>query len=133
MGVVAFLSVTVPRLVPAPFSDSGEGTATDTAVPLLLIAAILQFFDCAQHIGVVMLRGLDDTRGGFGVTVVGHWLLGLLTGLATTAVLLLRRFKRACGPPELRSRPRHHVMGAAQASSRVRPSQSEELRAPGRA
>jgi MATE family multidrug resistance protein len=64
---------------------------------------------------MVLLRGLDDTRGRFRVTVVGHWLvglpvgallglaaglntsgvrLGLLTGLATTAVLLLRRFNR---------------------------------------
>lgn len=115
MGVVAVLSVTVPRLVSAPFSDSGEETATDTAVALLLIAAVLQFFDCAQNIGVVLLRGLDDTRGRFRVTIVGHWLvglpvsallglaaglntfgvrLGLLTGLATTAVLLLRRFNR---------------------------------------
>ncbi|MFF7638972.1 hypothetical protein [Streptomyces canus] len=109
------LSVTVPRLVPAPFSDSGEGTATDTAVPLLLIAAVLQFFDCAQHIGwsccaasttpgadsgspssvtgwpacpSATLLGLAAGLNTFGVR------LGLLTGLATTAVLLLGRFNR---------------------------------------
>ncbi|WP_406430497.1 hypothetical protein [Streptomyces sp. NBC_00631] len=59
------------------------------------------------------MLGLDDTKGGFRVTLVRYWLvglpaavllgfvadldilgiwLGLLTGLATTATLLLRRF-----------------------------------------
>ena len=78
-----------------------------------MVAAVLQFFDCAQNIGVGLLRGLDDTKSGFRITLVGYWLvglpaawllglpaglghlgiwLGLLTGLATTAVLLLRRY-----------------------------------------
>ncbi|WP_319767845.1 hypothetical protein [Streptomyces europaeiscabiei] len=79
----------------------------------------MQFFDCAQNIDVGLLRGLDDTKGGFRVTLVGYWLVGLpaaallgfatgwdtigiwlgrLTGLATTALLLLRRFNRGIRP-----------------------------------
>ncbi|GAA2200148.1 MATE family efflux transporter [Streptomyces bangladeshensis] len=115
MAAVAVVYVTVPRLVLSPFFDTGDASATDIATHLLLVAAVLQFFDCTQNIGVGLLRGLDDTKGGFRVTLVGYWLiglpaaallgpaagldtlgvwLGLLTGLAATAVLLLRRFHR---------------------------------------
>ncbi|WP_037671104.1 MATE family efflux transporter [Streptomyces griseus] len=118
MAVVALAYVSVPRLVLAPFFDSDDRSAADTASKLLIVAAVLQFFDCAQNIGVGLLRGLDDTKGGFRVTLVGYWLvglpaaallgfaagwdtvgiwLGLVTGLATTAVLLLRRFNRGVG------------------------------------
>ncbi|SOD91195.1 MATE family efflux transporter [Streptomyces sp. Ag109_G2-15] len=126
MAVVALVYVTVPRLVLAPFFDTGDSAATDIAVHLLLVAAVLQFFDCTQNIGVGLLRGLDDTKGGFRVTLVGYWLvglptaallglgtgldtlgiwLGLLTGLAATAVLLLRRFNRGVGRLEATSAP----------------------------
>ncbi|MEH0638348.1 MATE family efflux transporter [Streptomyces bottropensis] len=115
MAVVALLYVALPGLVLAPFFEGESRTATDLATSLLLIAAVMQFFDCAQNIGVGLLRGLDDTKGGFRITLVGYWLvglpaalllgfttgwdttgiwLGLLTGLATTALLLLRRFNR---------------------------------------
>jgi multidrug resistance protein, MATE family len=118
MAVVAVVYLTVPGLVLAPFMGPEEHTARSIATSLLLVAALLQFFDCAQNIGVGLLRGLDDTRGGFRVTLVGYWLiglpaawllgfatvlhtagiwLGLLTGLAATAALLLRRFDRAVG------------------------------------
>lgn len=115
MAVVALVYVAIPGVVLAPFFDGDDQSATDLAAKLLLVAALLQFFDCTQNIGVGLLRGLDDTKGGFRVTLVGYWLvglpaaallgfaagldtlgiwLGLLTGLATTAVLLLRRFAR---------------------------------------
>ncbi|MEU0386143.1 MATE family efflux transporter [Streptomyces chartreusis] len=119
MAVVGVAYLTVPGLVLRPFIDpsTAEGhTATDIATGLLLVAAVLQFFDCAQNIGVGLLRGLDDTKSGFRITLVGYWLiglpaawllghlagletlgvwLGLLTGLAATALLLLRRYGRA--------------------------------------
>ncbi|MET8749605.1 MATE family efflux transporter [Streptomyces sp. NPDC004667] len=118
MAVVGLLYLTVPRLVLAPFLDSGSdaGQASAIAAQLLVVTAFLQFFDCAQNIGVGLLRGLDDTRSGFRITLVGYWAvglpaswilayaldldtlgiwLGLLTGLATTAVLLLRRYSRS--------------------------------------
>ncbi|WP_328874817.1 MATE family efflux transporter [Streptomyces sp. NBC_00287] len=115
MAVVGVVYLAVPELVLRPFLDASS-SAEHIATDLLLVAAVLQFFDCAQNIGVGLLRGLDDTKSGFRITLVGYWLiglpaawlfgelagwdtvgvwLGLLTGLAATAVLLLRRYQRA--------------------------------------
>ncbi|MFE6775210.1 MATE family efflux transporter [Streptomyces sp. NPDC057702] len=129
MTVVALVYLTVPHLVLRPFLDAGsagDARALDIALDLLPVIAVLQFFDCAQNIGVGLLRGLDDTRSGFRITVVGYWLvglpaaallgyiagadtlgvwLGLLVGLATTAVLLLARYHRALGRRERSSPP----------------------------
>ncbi|MFI6727996.1 MATE family efflux transporter [Streptomyces atratus] len=116
MSVVGAVYLTLPQLVLEPFLDSGSADsdrALTIATQLLVVTAFLQFFDCAQNIGVGLLRGLDDTRSGFRITLIGYWAvglpaswllayplgldtpgiwLGLLTGLATTAVLLLRRY-----------------------------------------
>ncbi|MDT3395102.1 MATE family efflux transporter [Streptomyces sp. B1866] len=118
MAVVAVAYAAAPELVLRPFFDAdaaSDHAAMSIATDLLLVAAVLQFFDCTQNIGVGLLRGLDDTKGGFRVTLVGYWLvglpaawlfgrlagwdttgvwLGLLTGLAATALLLLRRYHR---------------------------------------
>ncbi|MFE2867839.1 MATE family efflux transporter [Embleya sp. NPDC059259] len=124
MAAVGVVYLALPHLVLAPFLDSSAGDARTIATRLLVVAAVLQFFDCAQNIGVGLLRGLDDTRTGFRVTLVGYWAiglpasclfafgfggdalglwLGLLAGLAATAALLLRAFtaaldRRAAGP-----------------------------------
>lgn len=116
MAVIAGLYLTVPDLVLGPFLDVSNPTdqaGFTVAASLLLIAAGMQFFDCAQNIGVGLLRGLNDTKSGFRLSLVGYWAvglpaawligwlagagatgawLGLTAGLATTAVLLLRRF-----------------------------------------
>ncbi|MFE4333177.1 MATE family efflux transporter [Streptomyces sp. NPDC056831] len=113
MIVVGILYLTLPELVLAPFLESGSDNALTIAGHLLIVTAFLQFFDCAQNIGVGLLRGLDDTKSGFRITLIGYWAvglpaawllayaldleavgiwLGLLTGLATTAILLLRRY-----------------------------------------
>ncbi|MGW4968883.1 MATE family efflux transporter [Streptomyces albidoflavus] len=113
MTVVGAGYLTLPRLALAPFLEAGSPGALTLATHLLVITAFLQFFDCAQNIGVGLLRGLDDTRSGFRITLVGYWAvglpatwlfahvlrldtvgiwLGLLTGLAVTALLLLRRY-----------------------------------------
>ncbi|SOB81315.1 MATE family efflux transporter [Streptomyces sp. 1331.2] len=115
-ALVGIAYLAVPDLVLRPYFD--PDTATDQqglhiATGLLAVVAVLQFFDCAQNIGVGLLRGLDDTKSGFRITLIGYWLvglpaawllayplggetrglwLGLLIGLATTAVLLLRRY-----------------------------------------
>ncbi|MFF8805609.1 MATE family efflux transporter [Streptomyces omiyaensis] len=115
MAVVGAVYLLVPELVLRPFLSPDETQALAIGADLLLIAAVLQFFDCTQNIGVGLLRGLDDTKGGFHVTLIGYWLiglpaawilgtltgldttgvwLGLLTGLAATALLLLRRYHR---------------------------------------
>ncbi|MFI2074311.1 MATE family efflux transporter [Streptomyces triculaminicus] len=119
MAAVAVVYLTLPHLVLCPFLDAGtagDDKAVSIATQLLLVIAVLQFFDCAQNIGVGLLRGLDDTKSGFRITLIGYWAvglpaawllgyaagldtlgiwLGLLTGLATTAVLLLRRYNTA--------------------------------------
>lgn len=116
MAVVGLLYLTIPKLILAPFLDSGSDQALTIATHLLIVTAFLQFFDCAQNIGVGLLRGLDDTKSGFRITLIGYWAvglpaswllayaldldtlgiwLGLLTGLATTAVLLLRRYSHS--------------------------------------
>ncbi len=118
MALVGLGYLALPRLVLRPFFDPAvpaDAQALTIATGLLAVVAVLQFFDCAQNIGVGLLRGLDDTRSGFRITLVGYWLiglpaawllayplnagtrgvwLGLLTGLAATAVLLLRRYDR---------------------------------------
>ena len=61
MGVVALLYVIGPELVLRPFmdvSDPADARAVDLATQLLAVAAVLQFADCAQNIGVGLLRGL---------------------------------------------------------------------------
>ena len=128
MGVPALLYLIGPELVLRPFmdvSDPADARAVDLATQLLAVAALLQFADCAQNIGVGLLRGLDDTQAGFRATVLGYWAVGLplalllgpvadlgpvavwvglMAGLATTAVLLLTRFvqvlRRAAALPE---------------------------------
>lgn len=115
MAVVGIVYLALPEFVLAPFLDSGADQALTIGSHLLIVAAFLQFFDCAQNIGVGLLRGLDDTKSGFRITLIGYWAvglpasgllayalglhtlgiwLGLLTGLATTAVLLLRQYNR---------------------------------------
>ncbi|MFC5748512.1 MATE family efflux transporter [Actinomadura rugatobispora] len=119
MTCVGILYLTVPHLVLRPFLDAGapqSEQALSIATHLLMVTAVLQFFDCSQNIGVGLLRGLEDTKSGFRITLIGYWAvglptawllayalqletlgiwLGLLIGLATTALLLLRRYSFA--------------------------------------
>jgi MATE family multidrug resistance protein len=118
MTLAAAVYLLEPHLVLRLFFDpnrSSDDAALSIASNLLMIAAALQIFDCAQNIGIGLLRGLDDTVGGFRITLIGYWLIGLplawlmgkatrhdtvgvwsglLIGLAATATLLLRRFAR---------------------------------------
>ncbi|MGW8779879.1 MATE family efflux transporter [Streptomyces sp. NPDC055796] len=117
--LVGILYLAAPRLVLRPYFDAAveaDRQGLQIATGLLAVVAVLQFFDCAQNIGVGLLRGLDDTRSGFRITLIGYWAvglpacwilayplggatrglwIGLLIGLATTAVLLLRRYSTA--------------------------------------
>ena len=120
-AVAAFVAVfylAVPGWVLGVFLDPGDpadAAAIGVATHLLMVAAVLQFADFAQNIGVGLLRGLDDTKAGFRATLLGYWViglpvalllgrlvglgpvgvwLGLLGGLAATAFLLLRRYAR---------------------------------------
>ncbi|MGW4531169.1 MATE family efflux transporter [Nocardia sp. NPDC004340] len=116
-GLIAALTglayVLAPDWVLKPFLADSDSATVALAHTLLLIAIVLQFFDAAQNIGVGLLRGLKDTKAGFRLSLVGYWGVGLPTalllafpvglgaagvwwgltaGLATTAVLMLRRY-----------------------------------------
>jgi multidrug resistance protein, MATE family len=114
--ISATTMIAVPRLLIAPFIDVGaaENTAAVAiAVAMLRIAAIFQIFDASQATLANMLRGLHDSRVPLVMALVGYWLvgapigvalgfatplggigvwIGLATGLATVAVLLLARW-----------------------------------------
>ena len=116
MATVGLLYLIAPRLVLLPFLDSDEAAVVlPVAQALLLIAVVQQFMDCAQNIGVGLLRGLGNTKSGLHITFIGYWIvglpvllffayvlgmdgpgvwIGLCSGLAVTAFLLLRRFGR---------------------------------------
>lgn len=116
MGVCGVVYLVAPKLVLLPFLDPTEAAEVlPIAKTILLIAIVQQFMDCAQNIGVGLLRGLGNTKSGFKITLVGYWAvglpvlvvfafgfglhgpgvwLGLCAGLAVTATLLLRRFDR---------------------------------------
>lgn len=82
---------------------------------LLVIAAVFQFFDGAQAVGIGALRGLHDAKWPTGICVLAYWCLaiplgywlalplnygaigvwiGLLVGLMISASLLAIRFHR---------------------------------------
>ncbi|MEU0543835.1 MATE family efflux transporter [Nocardia sp. NPDC005978] len=112
-AVTGVAYVAAPNLVLLPFLDDTDATTVAVAHGLLLIAIVLQLFDAAQNVAVGLLRGLKDTTAGFRLSLVGYWGVGLPTalllafpaglgaagvwwgltaGLATTAVLMLRRY-----------------------------------------
>ncbi|MEV0339740.1 MATE family efflux transporter [Nocardia sp. NPDC050713] len=116
-GIVAAITgavyVLAPGAVLRPFLEPGDTATIEIARTLLLIGIVLQFFDAAQNIGTGLLRGLKDTQAGFRLSLIGYWMVGLPTalllafplhlgavgvwwgltaGLATTAVLMVRRY-----------------------------------------
>ncbi|WP_433576700.1 MATE family efflux transporter [Nocardia brasiliensis] len=117
VAVVAVLTgavyVIAPDFVLRPFLSSEDTSTVQIAHTLLLIGIVLQFFDAAQNIGTGLLRGLKETNAGFRLSLIGYWGVGLpvalllaypaglgaagvwwglTSGLATTAVLMLRRY-----------------------------------------
>lgn len=121
IGFMASMSVvllSVPKLLIGIFIDVGipdNVPVAETAALFLIWAAIFQIADGAQAVGAGMLRGLQETRvpmlyaafGYWGVGAplsllfafklgygsVGVW-VGLASGLAVVAVLMMRRWMR---------------------------------------
>ena len=118
MTCTAVLMWTMPRPIIGLFLDThsaADAPVIDLAVSFLAIAAIFQIVDGMQAVGAGMLRGLHDTKipmlfaafgywvVGFGVALflgfhrhmggVGIW-IGLASGLAVVAVLMLARWLR---------------------------------------
>jgi multidrug resistance protein, MATE family len=108
--------IAVPRLLIAPFInvDAPENaSAVAVAVALLKVAAVFQVVDASQCVLANMLRGLHDSKWPFVIALLGYWAvgapvglalgfltplgavgvwIGLATGLAVVAVLLLLRW-----------------------------------------
>jgi MATE family multidrug resistance protein len=125
-AVTGAVYVVAPDLVLRPFLDSSDADTIRVAHTLLLIGIVLQFFDAAQNIGNGLLRGLKATNAGFRLSLIGYWGVGLpvalllaypaglgaagvwwglTAGLATTAILMLRRYFALLGERE-HDRPR---------------------------
>jgi multidrug resistance protein, MATE family len=116
MACTASLFLAMPHTLVAIFLDSTDPANTDAlalAASYLAIAGLFQLADGAQVVAAHALRGLSDTRTPSLLAIFGYWLvglpvayllgfvfdlrgtgiwLGLATGLAFVAVLLLTRF-----------------------------------------
>ena len=108
--------IAAPRLLIAPFIDVDapeNANAVAVAVAMLKVAALFQVFDASQVALANMLRGLHDSKWPFMIALLGYWAIGapiglalgfftplggvgvwigLATGLAIVAVLLLLRW-----------------------------------------
>jgi MATE family multidrug resistance protein len=118
MALMALTMVTLPTLLISGFIDVGNpdnGPVVALAVTFLAFAGLFQIFDGAQAVALGMLRGLHDTRMPMIYALIGYWgvglplgvllafhfgaggagiWIGLSSGLAVVAVLLLARWLR---------------------------------------
>lgn len=118
MALIGVVYLAVPQLLLPlflPQSTAGDAAVMLIAGKLLMIAALLQLFDCCQNIGIGILRGAGETGSSFVMTLIGYWgvglpaawllghfsglgavgiWLGLTLGLVVTALQLIRRFHR---------------------------------------
>jgi multidrug resistance protein, MATE family len=118
MAAMASLIWIFPRELAGIFIDSelkGNAEVLSLAASFLGIAAIFQIVDGAQVVGAGMLRGLHDTKWPMLFAAFGYWVIGigvgaglafwagwegvgiwigLATGLALVAVLILARWMR---------------------------------------
>jgi multidrug resistance protein, MATE family len=118
MALTAVLFVAAPGPLVAVFLDTAAPANAEVvglAVVFLVWAAVFQLVDGAQAVGNGLLRGLHDTRVPMLYALLGYWVIGfplglvlafrgglggsgiwigLATGLAVVAALLLRRWAR---------------------------------------
>lgn len=116
MAVMAIVMFAFPHLLIAAFIDTSDpknAVVVGLAVTFLAFAALFQIVDGAQAVAAGMLRGLQDTKVPMLYAAIGYWgiglplgallafrfgfagsgiWIGLFTGLAVVAVLLLYRW-----------------------------------------
>lgn len=121
-GVSLFVFLTFPDVLIGLFVDPDDplrGEIIRVGTVLLAMAALFQFVDSAQVLGISILRGMRDTRVPLIAAGVSYWLvgapttyvfgvllgwegrgvwLGLVLGLACAAVFLQLRFWRLVRP-----------------------------------
>jgi len=79
MLLASAVLLTMPHAIARGFtSDNGVIAA---AVPLLLVAAVFQFFDGIQVTAAGALRGAGNTHTGLIVHFMGYWIVGVPVGL----------------------------------------------------
>jgi MATE family multidrug resistance protein len=123
---VGFMAMTALVMVIAPHTIVGwflyldrpeTAEVAELAAAFLAVAALFQMVDGAQAVAAGALRGLKDTRVPMAVAAIGYWLIGgpigiglafgagwqgvgiwvgLASGLAVVAVLLVWRFASRC-------------------------------------
>lgn len=92
MGMVAVIYVTIPETLIALFLDKKTGNVDvvrHIAIPLLALAALLQFADCQQNLAVGAMRGILKARDTFLLTMLGYWVIGVPVVLVFTYVFHL--------------------------------------------
>ncbi len=116
--LAAMVLIGAPRLLIGVFldlADPANALVVRLAVSFLAVAALFQIVDGAQAVGAGVLRGLHDTRVPMLYAGIGYWVvgigvgtvlafplglrgigiwLGLASGLAAVAVLMVRRWIR---------------------------------------
>jgi multidrug resistance protein, MATE family len=118
MGAMSIIMILEPRPLISAFLDTADPNntgVTELATSFLVFAALFQIADGAQAVGSGMLRGLHDARTPMLFALIGYWgiglplgvllafpfgldgigiWIGLSTGLAVVACLMLRRWLR---------------------------------------
>ncbi|MEO5757042.1 MAG: MATE family efflux transporter [Mesorhizobium sp.] len=118
MALMGLVMILLPHPLISAFidvDDPSNARVIDLAVSFLVFAALFQIFDGAQAVAAGMLRGLHDTKVPMIYAAIGYWgvglplgvllafhfglhgvgiWIGLSTGLAVVAVLLLARWLR---------------------------------------
>jgi MATE family multidrug resistance protein len=78
MAVFSAVLMLFPRAIAASFTTDRAVIAA--TIPLLLVAALFQFFDGLQITATGALRGAGNTHAGLIVQIIGYWLIGLPIG-----------------------------------------------------
>lgn len=90
VGFMALAMLVGPKSVLAVFIDVHDPRNTEVvavAQSFLLIAAIFQVFEGLQAVLARLLRGLEETKTAFLVSIVGYWIFGVIGGGVCMAVL----------------------------------------------
>jgi multidrug resistance protein, MATE family len=93
MCMTALTLLLIPRTLVGIFldlSDPANAAIATTAVSFLAVAALFQIVDGAQVVGAGVLRGLHDTRWPMVYAAIGYWVIGIGVGLTLAFPLRMR-------------------------------------------
>lgn len=122
MTLAAIMMVSIPTLLISIYTQDQK--LIEIAAGLLFFAAIFQFSDGLQVASAGCLRGVKDTKIPMIITIIAYWLvgfpagyylaeyqalgvngywIGLIIGLSTAALLLLKRWLSHSGVSKIKS------------------------------